>query len=116
MTAHAGRAIGLGCAAFLALGVGQVLQAQRPVPVPLVRFIEATQEDERVSSDALREIAAGWKDTYTSMFVDIARPMRAPRRVGQTQTTDDDVRDADGDQRPIRPSLDTAPGLLDRGR
>ena len=116
MTAGPRRAVGLACTAFLALGVAQALHAQRPAPPPLVRFIEATQEDERISSVALREIAAGWKDTYTSMFVDLARPMRAPRRVGQAQTTEDDVRDADeSDERVRRPSLDAAPDLRDRG-
>ena len=47
--------------------------AQLVVPVPLTKFVEATWEDERTANAALREIAADWKNSYTSMFVDLAR-------------------------------------------
>ena len=68
-------------AATLGIGAAPVLLAQGSAPVPpLVRFVEATQSDERVSATALREIAATWKDSYTPMFTDIARFMRAPAR------------------------------------
>lgn len=49
-------------------------------PPPITRFVEATREDERIASAALRDIAAAWKDSYASLFIDLARMMRAPRR------------------------------------
>ena len=85
-------------AAALVIGAPLVLLAQRPTSVPpLVRFVEATQDDERVSSAALREIAADWKDSYTAMFTDIARLMKAPRRSTLDAPADADGLAVDGD-------------------
>lgn len=46
---------------------------------PLSRFVEATRDDNRVASAALRDIGAAWKDGYASRVTDLARMMRPPR-------------------------------------
>ena len=105
-------------AAALVIGAPLVLLAQRPTSVPpLVRFVEATQDDERVSSAALREIAADWKDSYTAMFTDIARLMKAPRRSTLDAPADADGLAVDGDDSndgARRPS-NALPNVPDRG-
>ena len=94
-------------------------QSAQPVaPVALTRFVEATWEDERTATAALREIAAGWKNSYTSMFVDLARMMRPPRGTSDEALTPgsnsvDDV-DADAGNGNARPS-GLMPGVPDRG-
>ncbi|MCA1562657.1 MAG: hypothetical protein LC804_21120 [Acidobacteria bacterium] len=52
-------------------------QAARP---RIERFFEASSADDRTAKAALEQIAAGWKDSYAAMFVDMARLMRPPRR------------------------------------
>ena len=94
-------------------------QSDQPVaPVPLTRFVEATGEDERTANAALREIAASWKNSYTSMFVDLARMMRPPRGTSDEPLTpgSNSVDDADGDagNGNARPS-GLMPGVPDRG-
>ena len=114
MSRHHRQALALSCAAVLVVGVARQPRSQRSALVPLARFVEATQEDERVSSAALREIAAGWKDSYTPMFIDLARMMRPPRRASQDSAPDPDVRDPEElDDRRRGPS--DLPGVADRG-
>lgn len=117
MTPSAGVFCGL-VASALVSGVPLVLLAQRPASVPpLVRFVEATKEDERVSSAALREIAAGWRDSYTAMFTEIARLMKAPRRSTLESPADTDGLAVDGDDANAgarRPS-NGLPDVPDRG-
>ena len=97
MTRLLARPLRVAVATTIALCCAQTwLLAQRPA-VPLVRFIEATQEDERVAATALREIAAGWKDSFTPMFVDIARLMKAPKRATLDGSPQDDALAVDGD-------------------
>ncbi len=94
-----------------------VAQSPPPVaPVPLTTFVEATWEDERTSAAALREIAAGWKNAYTSMFVDLARMMRPPRETSDAPLTpgSDSVDDSDAGHRDARPS-GLLPNVPDRG-
>ena len=53
----------------------------RPEATPAIaRFIEATSPDEKTARPALDEIAAGWKDGYAAMFIDMVRLMRGPRQ------------------------------------
>ena len=97
MTRLCGRLLRVACATTVASSIAPaLLMAQRPA-VPLVRFIEATQEDERVASAALREIADGWKDSYTPLFADMARLMRAPRRATLDGSPQDDALAVDTD-------------------
>lgn len=87
--------------------------AQAP---PLAGFIEATREDNRVASEALREIAASWKDGYASMFIDLARMMRGPRRAVSVSDDGTAPSFADGDNDNARGRPDaTAPDIADRG-
>ena len=100
------------CAAITALA--SHAHAQTAAPVPLERFVEATWADERAAGTALHEIAAGWKNSYTPMFVDLARMMRPPRAAGgetpRSNSTGDDRDDADAD----RPTI-VLPDIPDRG-
>ena len=41
-------------------------------------FQEATAQDGAVAGEALREIAAGWRDGYAGMVWDLARSVRPP--------------------------------------
>ena len=81
-------------------------QAPQSAPVPLARFVEATQSDDRIAAPALQAIAAGWKNSYTAMVIDLARMMRPPRQlqadasIGTPRPTDDS--DSDG----RRPSIE----------
>ena len=82
-------------------------QAPQSAPVPLARFVEATQSDDRIAAPALQAIATGWKNSYTAMVIDLARMMRPPRQlqadasIGTPRPTDDN----DSDDGP-RPSID----------
>lgn len=60
---------------------------QTAVP-PLRMFVEASSADERIATAALEQIAAGWKDSYAAMFVDMARLMRPSRHIIPTTQTD----------------------------
>lgn len=57
----------------------------QPAAPPVVRFVEATRDDDRIAAAALRDIAAGWRDGYAGMIIDLARMMRAPRRAAEAQ-------------------------------
>lgn len=86
--------------------------AQTP---PLASFIEATREDNRVASAALRDIAVSWRDGYASMFIDLAWMMRGPRRA---VTVSDDLAApsfSDGDQSQRGRPDGAAPEVADRG-
>ena len=50
-----------------------------PAP-PIARFLDAASPDEKTATAALDEIAAGWKDTYAAMLIDMVRMMRGPRQ------------------------------------
>ena len=66
-------------AAVALLAVLTVWQVATP---PIERFVDASAADERIAKSALEQIAAGWKDSYAAMLVDIARLMRPARRSG----------------------------------
>ncbi len=101
-------------AAALLIGFAALMAAQSPASVPLERFVEATREDEKVAAAALRDIAAGWKDSYTAMFVDLARVMRAPRTILPGPIADDDPDSGGADDTLRRPPA-VLPELVDRG-
>jgi hypothetical protein len=48
---------------------------QRPFP-SISRFFEAANPDDAVASAALKDIAAGWKNGYTPIFLDLLRLIR----------------------------------------
>ena len=92
--------------------LGHAGQAATP---RLERFVEASSADERIARAALEHIAAGWKDSYAAMIVDMTRLMRPPRRSAQ-QTPErplspDDDRGASSPER----SDDDALDLTSRG-
>jgi hypothetical protein len=79
---------------------------------PIHRFVEASSADERLAKVALEQIAAGWKDSYAAMFVDMARLMRPSRRNAPTTPADssqilDDERSAPGPERPFSDPADS---------
>jgi hypothetical protein len=83
---------------------------------PLARFFEATREDNRVAAEALQQIAASWRDGYASMFLDLARMMRGPRRAVSASDDLTAPSFADGDSNSARGRPDaTAPEIADRG-
>jgi hypothetical protein len=61
-------------APFLLLGAAA---ANPPPDVGL--FVEAASLEEGPAREALKQIAAAWKDDYAALVVDLARLMRAPR-------------------------------------
>jgi hypothetical protein len=63
--------------ALVAAGVGTAQPAKVP---PLELFFRAAAQDERESDAALAELETVWKDSYTSMIIDMARMMRPARR------------------------------------
>ncbi len=91
----------------VALAFAATLQAAAP---PLDRFVAAASADETLAKNALTEIAAAWKDSYTPMFVDMARLMRSLRRSPAPPSADaiptvDDERGAAGPERPLADPL-----------
>ena len=54
--------------------------ATAPPPPPIARFLDAASPDEKTARAALDEIAAGWKDGYAAMIIDLVRLMRGPRQ------------------------------------
>jgi hypothetical protein len=67
-----------------ALAVALAAPAGRALDTaPEVRlFFQAASADEKQAREALDRIAAGWKDGYAAMLLDLARFMRGPRRMG----------------------------------
>lgn len=55
------------------------LPARQGSPPDLALFLQARSQDEREASQALRQIAAAWKDSYASMIFDMARLVQGPR-------------------------------------
>ena len=54
--------------------------ARQTAPPPIELFIQAGALDDRVARRALDQIAGAWTNSYTAMFIDMARLMRrAPR-------------------------------------
>ncbi|MCA1652435.1 MAG: DUF3179 domain-containing protein [Acidobacteria bacterium] len=99
----------------MALVTATLWYAAQGATPSLERFVAASSADERIARAALVEIAAGWKDSYTPMFVDMARLLRPPRlsareTVEQPLNLDDDR----GVSSPER-SFDNAPDLAVRG-
>ena len=99
-------------AVLFLVAIAAAWQATAPA---LDEFVAASSADEKVAKAALEKIAVGWKDSYTSMFVDMARLMRAPRRPFQQpdapSPTADDERTVFGPERPSSDPLD----VPDRG-
>jgi hypothetical protein len=70
-----------GVGALLAASVMYAAPAAQSTNAPeLAWFLQAAARDDRTAREALARIAAGWKDGYTSMIVDLARLMRPARR------------------------------------
>jgi hypothetical protein len=80
--------IRLAAAACVTVALWQ-LAAQPPVET----FVQAASSDERVAKTALAQIAAGWKDSYAPMFLDLARLMRPPRRSAPEPTDSPEIID-----------------------
>lgn len=70
----------LAAAVGLALVAGAGVRARPSGDPDIALFLQATQQDERRAKEALDRIAAGWKDGYAAIFVDLARFMRPARR------------------------------------
>ncbi len=106
----------IGLTVALAAVTGAV--AAQTAPPPIIRFVEATREDDRIATPALRDIAAGWQDAYAALLIDLARMMRAPRipaagsLVPDPGSAGDSGGDDAGDGRPRGGGL---PDLADRG-
>ena len=88
------RAFLLSVVATTTLAMVTVL-ATAPPPPPIARFLEAASPDEKTARAALDEIAAGWKDGYAAMIIDLVRLMRGPRQsaseVTEPTAFDDDL-------------------------
>ena len=74
------RASSLGAAAVLLGLVPVSSQEARPHDPPWQAFIAAASAERHVSEAALDVIAAGWRDGYSAMIVDVARFLPAARR------------------------------------
>lgn len=61
--------------------VGVAVGAQSAAPPPLVLFYDAASPDEARSKAALEALAAQWRDSYTSMIIDLVRLLRPAARV-----------------------------------
>ena len=95
--------------------LGSTLQ-QTAARVPLARIVDATRDDERTATAALREVAAEWRDGYVALFIDMARMMPGPRGRQDPAADDPMPFDEDGDNRDRRSAdLLRALGTPDRG-
>jgi hypothetical protein len=69
---------------FLAATVlaASVLLGAAPVGAPpdIALFVEAAALEDAPAREALKQLAAAWKDDYAALVVDLARLMRAPAR------------------------------------
>lgn len=99
--------------ATLALLSGSALVPQTGGHVPIARFVEAASSDGQISARALTEIRAGWRDAYTSLFIDLTRVMRPPRRLNAHDEAIPPLfsRDGDDDSGRRGPWLSTTPDL-----
>ncbi|MGE0454758.1 MAG: DUF3179 domain-containing protein [Vicinamibacteria bacterium] len=69
----------MACAAMAAFAAGQP-EGAGAAPPGIRIFFEAASTDASVATPALEALAAGWRDGYAGMIVDLARFMRSPRR------------------------------------
>jgi hypothetical protein len=76
MTVPRGKLVAVVALAAL-MGAGR--SAAQPPEPSWETFIAAGAPDRRTSDAALKVIAAGWRDAYTAMIVDIARFLPSPR-------------------------------------
>lgn len=84
--AAAGGAVGRFATALIPATCCSLAAAQVPTPAPpqdppIALFAQAASADEREGSEALREIAVGWRNGFTPLLVDLARFLPSPRRV-----------------------------------
>ena len=88
------RAFLLSVVATTTLTMVAVFATAPPAP-PIARFLDAASPDEKTARAALDEIAAGWKDGYAAMIIDLVRLMRGPRQnaseVTEPTALDDDL-------------------------
>ena len=102
----------------IAIALSTAALAAQTAPPPIIRFVEATREDDRIATPALRAIAAGWQDSYAALLIDLARMMRAPRGpaagalIPEPERSDDAGGDDGGGGRPRAGAL---PDVADRG-
>ena len=77
------------------------------VPLPLSVFLEAASTNQKAAQAAMTALKEGWKDSYASMIIDLARLMRparrAPEETMEPLASLDDERSA---STPARPSID----------
>lgn len=66
-------------------------------------FYKATSRDDREAAEALRQIAAAWKDGYAAMIVDMARLMRPSRRPAAESELQQDAQADPEDARTTNP-------------
>jgi hypothetical protein len=99
--------------AVVTLLTGGALASQSSPHVPITRFIEAASSDSQISTRALNEIRAGWRDAYTPMFIDLTRVMRPPRRLSapDDSTSPPLLPDGDDDSGRRGTSLPTTPDI-----
>ena len=74
------RIIAIACAVLGVVAASRVdLPARQGGPPDLALFLQARSQNDREASQALKQIAAVWKDSYASMIYDMARLIRGPR-------------------------------------
>lgn len=98
-------------AIVLTLALPAVVRADVPAaqaPAPDVRwFLQAASEDNREAVQALKQIAAVWKDSYASMIYDMARLVRQPRASSAELQSDEAslFDDPENPEAPRRPAV-----------
>ena len=72
----------MGWPPLLTLAATTLLVATAPAggPPDIGLFAEAASLEEAPAREALKRLAATWKDDYAALIVDLARLMRAPGR------------------------------------
>ena len=98
-------------AVAVAAGAGQPA-APGAVP-PLQLFFDAASLDERTSKTALEELAPVWKNSYTSMIIDLARLLRPAGVVVEESSTAEFASGFDdGPERGVNRRLDDVGGQV----
>ncbi|MGE0863475.1 MAG: DUF3179 domain-containing protein [Vicinamibacterales bacterium] len=91
------RAVVTVAAAMVALMTLPAMGSQVAGPPPLELFFAATSPDNRVAKAALDRLAEQWRDSYTSMIIDMARLLRpAPRQPAPTDGAEIGAQPGDG--------------------
>jgi Protein of unknown function (DUF3179) len=97
---------GLAAVVFCLAPSGAIGALEKTTAPDIELFFEAAGADEKKAAEALRTIAASWKDGYAALFVDVARFMRSPSGAAESEPV--------GDRGLVYP--DDEPGTPGRGR